>query len=248
MLKRMLAVGLFLCFGLTVLFLTKGSTPTRWPEQILEPDIPKLQNDGAIFHFADIKFRPGQVFCVDKPIKIGSPLSWYAQWTKWMQQDKGEAETRDLWHCDLIVSPSQRLQITGVGFNALRLVPTGEILNTKDRNAVVYDFGLTDAESKVVAQAAWDIYLRGGAPFNHLVPVGLTLSNLGNKTGLWPHWGWPERNIRYGFICPEFVAYCFSKIGIYFRSGMDWWEGTTTDDIDDYALKNGDIVYQNWVG
>lgn len=198
----------------------------------------------TISHASDYTFRAGQIFCLGKPFRINDPLSWYVQWTKWMQQDRGEPETRDLWHCGLIVSPAQMLEVTGFSFNALKLSPTENILRIKDRNVVVYNLPLTDEERKKVIQTAWDTYYRGRVPFNHLVIIGLTLSNLGNKTGLWPHWGWAERNIRYGFICPEFVAYCFSSIGLYFRSGMGWWEGTTTDDIDDYCLKNAEIVYQ----
>lgn len=193
-------------------------------------------------------FQAGQIFLVDKPYRINDLLSWFARWTKWMSQDRGEPKTRDLWHCGLIVSPSQMLEITNFSFRrALILSPTENILKIKDINVIVYDLDLTNEERKSIVQTAWDTYYRGRIPFNHLCIIGLTLSNLGNKTGLWPHWGWPERNMRYGFFCCEFVAYCFASIGFYFRKGMDWWEGTTNDDIDDYCLENAEIVYQNWV-
>ncbi len=248
MFEKMWFISFVLCLSIIMMITTQAPTPRSYHTGLAEKDILKIHEDKAMSRAPDHKFLPGQIFCVGKPFRVNDPLSWYAGWTKWMQQDRGEPKTRDLWHCGLIVSPSQMLEVTGVSFDALKLSKTENILKIKERNVVVYDFDLADEEREKLVQTAWDTYYRGRVPFNHPVIIGLTLSNLGNKAGLWPHWGWPEKNIRYGFICPEFLAYCFSEIGLYFRPGMDWWEGTTTDDIDDYSLKNAEIVYQNWVG
>jgi len=218
MFRKVQLLGFVLCLGLITWMFTQASAPRAIRTKLTERDIPKVYENKAISHAFNHAFQPGQIYCVDKLLKIDDPLSLYAQWTKWMQQDRGEPETRDLWHCGLIVSPSQILEVTGVNFNALRLSPMEKILKIKERNVVVYDLDLTDEERKKVAQVAWDTYYSGRVPFNHPVIIGLTLSNLGNKTGLWPHWGWAERNIRYGFICSEFVAYCFSKIGLLFQT------------------------------
>lgn len=192
--------------------------------------------------------RAGQIYLIDKPFKTADPLSWFAKWTKWMCQDRHESKTRNLWHCGLTIDDKWGIEIANGSFSALKTVPVSNILNIRDKNVIIYDLPLPEKEKLSVAGEARYIYnvYKGKIPFNHLCVIGLTLSNLGNKTGLWPHWGWAEKKIRYGYFCCEFVAYCFSKIGIYFRPNMDWWEGTTNDDIDDYCFGKVDIVYRYW--
>jgi len=192
-------------------------------------------------------FRAGQIYLVDHPLRWNDPVSWFAKWTKWMSQDKGEEPTRNLWHCGLLVDSYSVVEIANASFDALRLKPLDYVLRIRDKNVVIYDLPLSERERKVVAETALNTYMSGNVPFNHLCVVGLTLANLGNKTGLWPHWGWPERHIRYGFFCCEFVAYCFSKIGLYFRPRMNWWQGTTNDDIDDYCRRHAEAIYEYWV-
>jgi hypothetical protein len=150
-----------------------------------------------------------------------------------------------LWHAGLIADNDTIIEIANGSFRALIAKSTDRIFAEKTKNLVVFRFPwLTLAQRKeIVAKARKQ--LAAGAAFNHLCMIGMTLSQMPTKVHPKLYWGWPERHLRYGFVCVEFVAYAMAPY-IFFRPGKEWWQGTTNDDIVDLCELDPRvrIVYQ----
>jgi hypothetical protein len=193
-------------------------------------------------------FLPADIYLVDCPFSWRDPISWFAAYTKWACRSRGEEPTRDLWHAGLIIDDKHIIEIKNGSFNALQIT-CNHILEEKynrNRNLVVFRFPwFTEGQRLDIVSKAIN---KVGASFNHLCILGFMLSQIWSKIYPTWHWGWPERHIRYGFVCVEFVQWClwphinFRTWPLPLEHWINHWQGCTNDDIVDwyeYQMKYG---------